>query len=69
MNQVGIYGSSLHLFYILNIFRNTIGGSSAAAGLSAVSGAAADEACVWEISALAVIGEDHVLITQSLHCC
>jgi hypothetical protein len=37
-----------------------------AAALSAVSGAAADEAFVGEISAVAVVGEDHVLITQSL---
>jgi hypothetical protein len=55
----------MNLFYILNIFKNTIGGSSAAAALSAVSGAAADEAFVGEISAVAVVGEDYVLTTQS----
>jgi hypothetical protein len=58
--------SSLHLFYNLNRFKNTIGGSSAAAALSAVSGATADEAFVGEISAVAFVGEDHVLTPQSL---
>jgi hypothetical protein len=60
-----LVNGSLHLF-ILNRFKNTIGRSSSAAALSAVSGAAEDEAFVGEISAVAVVGEDHVLIPQSL---